>query len=127
MEEEWGWEGKSTEEEKEEEEEAETMPEAEVEVDVEEEEDLKQEENVLKEEEDQIYQINLKGARGSFFNGIVTCTENIILRLSDICWAYSVMHTTEVKTGTCFVVIVHVDMLTDLGIWRELNNIFISL
>ena len=37
------------------------MPEAEVEVDVEEEEDLKQEENVLKEEEDQMYQINLKG------------------------------------------------------------------
>ena len=31
-----------------------TMPEAEVEVDVEEEEDLKQEENVLKEEEDQM-------------------------------------------------------------------------
>ena len=43
------------------------MPEAEVEVDVEEEEDLKQEENVLKEEEDQIYQINLKGARGPVF------------------------------------------------------------
>ena len=40
------------------------MPEAEVEVDVEEEEDLKQEENVLKEEEDQMYQINLKGGRG---------------------------------------------------------------
>ena len=31
------------------------------------------------------------------------------------------------KTGTCFVVILHVDMLTDLGIWREINNIFISL
>ena len=31
------------------------------------------------------------------------------------------------KSGTCFVVILHVDMLTDLGIWRELNNIFISL
>ena len=30
------------------------------------------------------------------YNGIVTCTRNIILRLSDICWAYSVMHTTEV-------------------------------
>ena len=43
------------------------MPEAEVEVDVEEEEDLKQEENVLKEEEDQIYQINLKGGRGPIF------------------------------------------------------------
>ena len=40
------------------------MPEAEVEVEVEEEEDLKQEENVLKEEEDQIYQIHLKGGRG---------------------------------------------------------------
>src|SRR4029434_5413561 len=40
------------------------MPEAEVEV--EEEEDLKQEENVLK-EEDQIYRINLKGARGPIF------------------------------------------------------------
>ena len=43
------------------------MPEAEVEVDVEEEEDLKQEENVLKEEEDQMYQINLKGGRGPIF------------------------------------------------------------
>src|SRR4029434_11238493 len=43
------------------------MPEAEVEVDVEEEEDLKQEENVLKEEEDQIYQINLKGGQGPIF------------------------------------------------------------
>src|SRR4029434_3604180 len=43
------------------------MPEAEVEVDVEEEEDLKQEENVLKEEEDQIYQINLKGGWGHVF------------------------------------------------------------
>ena len=43
------------------------MPEAEVEVNVEEEEDLKQEENVLKEEEDQIYQINLKGGRGPIF------------------------------------------------------------
>src|SRR4029434_2858090 len=42
------------------------MPEAEVEVDVEEEEDLKQEENVLK-EEDQIYQINLKGGWGLVF------------------------------------------------------------
>ena len=31
------------------------------------------------------------------------------------------------KTGTCFVVILHVDMLTDLGIWREINYIFISL
>ena len=40
------------------------MPEAEVEV--EEEEDLKQEENVLK-EEDQIYRINLKRARGPIF------------------------------------------------------------
>ena len=39
------------------------MPEAEVE----EEEDLKQDENVLKEEEDQIYQINLKGGRGPIF------------------------------------------------------------
>ena len=65
-EEEGGWEGESTEEEKEEEKEAEAMPEAEVEV--EEEEDLKQEENVLKEEEeDQIYQINLKGAEGPIF------------------------------------------------------------
>ena len=43
------------------------MPEAEVEVEVEEEEDLKQEENVLKEEEDQMYQINLKGGRGPIF------------------------------------------------------------
>ena len=43
------------------------MPEAEVEVEVEEEKDLKQEENVLKEEEDQIYQINLKGGRGPIF------------------------------------------------------------
>ena len=43
------------------------MPEAEVEVDVEEEEDLKQEENVLKEEEDQIYQINLNGGRRPIF------------------------------------------------------------
>ena len=43
------------------------MPEAEVEVDVEEEEDLKQEENVLKEEEDQMYQINLKGGWGPVF------------------------------------------------------------
>src|SRR4029434_246194 len=43
---------------------AEAMTEAEVEVDVEEEEGLKQEENVLKEEEDQIYQINLKGGWG---------------------------------------------------------------
>ena len=44
------------------------MPEAEVEVEVEEEEDLKQEEkNVLKEEEDQIYQINLKGGREPIF------------------------------------------------------------
>lgn len=34
------------------------------EVEVEEEEDLKQEENMLKEEEDHIYQINLKGGRG---------------------------------------------------------------
>ena len=67
-EEEWGWEGESTEEEKEEEEEAEAMPEAEVKVDVEEQEDLKQEENVLKEEEeDHIYQINLKGGRGPIF------------------------------------------------------------
>ena len=40
------------------------MPEAEVEVEVEEEEDLKQEENMLKEEEDNIYQINLKRGRG---------------------------------------------------------------
>ena len=31
------------------------------------------------------------------------------------------------KTGTCFVVILHVDMLTDLGIWREINYNFISL
>ena len=130
------------------------MPEAEVELKVEEEEDLKQEENVLKEEEDQMYQINLKRGRGpivtqerkiinmvlannairlreiqaniigdhaisnnvhqasqstlghilkrhqvkmnqlylycifsffTFFNGIVTCTGYIILRLSDIC------------------------------------------
>ena len=44
---EWGWEGESTEEEKEDE----------VEVEEEEEEDMKQEENVLKEEEDQIYQL----------------------------------------------------------------------
>src|SRR4029434_9752007 len=43
------------------------MPEAEVEVNVEEEEDLKQEENVLKEVEYQIYQINLKGGRGPIF------------------------------------------------------------
>ena len=43
------------------------MPEAEVEVDVEEEEDLKQEENVLKQEEDQMYQINMKGGRGPIF------------------------------------------------------------
>ena len=42
------------------------MPEAEVEVEVEEEEDLKQEENVLK-EEDQINQIYLKGRRGPRF------------------------------------------------------------
>ena len=41
------------------------MPE--VKVEVEEEEDLKQEENVLKEEEIQIYQINLKGGRGPLF------------------------------------------------------------
>ena len=40
------------------------MPE--VEVEVEEEEDLKQEENVLK-EEDQIYRVNLKRARGPIF------------------------------------------------------------
>ena len=53
------------EEEKEEEEEAKAMPEAEVEV--QEEEDLKQEENVLKEEEIQMYQINLKGDRGPIF------------------------------------------------------------
>ena len=31
------------------------------------------------------------------------------------------------KTGTCFVVILQVDMLTDLGIWREINHNFISL
>ena len=43
------------------------MPEAEVEVDVEEEEYLKQEENVLKEEEDKMYLINLKGGRGPIF------------------------------------------------------------
>src|SRR4029434_3000294 len=53
--------------EEEKEEEAAAMPEAEVEVDVEEEEDLKQDENVLKEEEDQMYQINLKGGRGPIF------------------------------------------------------------
>ena len=53
----------STEEEKEEEEEAEAVPEVEAEVEVEEEEeekkeeDLKQEENVLKEEEDQVSQM----------------------------------------------------------------------
>src|SRR4029434_5340167 len=40
------------------------MPEAEVEVEVE--QDLKQEENVLK-EEDQMYQINLKGGREPIF------------------------------------------------------------
>lgn len=34
---------------------------------MEEEADLKQEENVLKEEEDQMYQINLKGGRGPIF------------------------------------------------------------
>ena len=60
-EEEGGWEGESTEEEKE----AEAVPEAEVEVD--EEEDLKQQENMLKEEADQMYQINLKGGRGPIF------------------------------------------------------------
>ena len=54
---EWGWEGESTEKEKEEEGEAEALPETEVEV--KEEEDLKQEENVLKEEEEQIYQITV--------------------------------------------------------------------
>ena len=42
------------------------MPEAEVEVEVEEEEDLKQEENVLK-EEDYIYQMNLKGGSCPIF------------------------------------------------------------
>ena len=43
----------------------EAVPEAEVEVD--EEEDLKQQENMLKEEADQTYRINLKGGRGPIF------------------------------------------------------------
>ena len=41
------------------------MPEFEVEV--EEEEDLKLEENVLNEEDDQMYQMNLEGGRGPIF------------------------------------------------------------
>ena len=53
--------------EEEKEEEAEFVREAEVEVEIEEEEDLKQEENVLKEEEDQIHQIILEGGRGPLF------------------------------------------------------------
>src|SRR4029434_10942343 len=44
--------------------------------------------------------------------------------LSVQCYAH---YCSSMKTGTCFVVILHVDMLTDLGIWTELNNIFISL
>ena len=31
------------------------------------------------------------------------------------------------ETRTCFVVILQVDMLTNLGIWREINCNFISL
>ena len=44
--------------------------------------------------------------------------------LSLQCYAH---YCSSMKTGTCFVVILHVDMLTDLGIWRGLNYIFISL
>ena len=38
--------------------------------------------------------------------------------LSLQCYAH---YCSSMKTGTCFVVILHVDMLTDLGIWRELQ------
>ena len=49
-----------------------------------------------------------------------------IFCLSDICWAYSVMHTPVVawKLGH---VLFWLSKLTDLGIWREIKSIFMRL
>ena len=44
--------------------------------------------------------------------------------LSLQCYAH---YCSSMKSGTCFVVILYVTMMTDLGIWREINYIFITL